>query len=64
MPAILLRFIAVALLAYIAGATITPLVWTQVMAKQAEETLSPFLLISGGILLFGVGYVLKQFLHR
>lgn len=64
MPGLLLRFFVVALLAYLAGATITPLVWAQVMAKQAEETLSPFLLLSGGILFLGIGYVLKQFLRR
>lgn len=64
MPALLLRFVVVALLAYLAGSTITPLLWAQAMTKQAEETLSPFLLLSGGILLFGIGYVLKQFLRR
>jgi hypothetical protein len=48
----------------VAGATVTPLVWAPVVARQAEETLSPFLLLSGGILLFGIGYVLKQFLRR
>lgn len=64
MPALLLRFVVVAVLAYLAGATITPLLWAQVLTTQAEETLSPFLLLSGGILLFGIGYVLKQFLRR
>jgi hypothetical protein len=64
MPALILRLVVVALLAYVAGATVTPLVWAPVVARQAEETLSPFLLLSGGILLFGIGYVLKQFLRR
>lgn len=64
MPALLLRFVVVALLAYLAGATITPLVWAHAVTEQAKETLSPFLLLSGGILLLGIGYVLKQILRR
>lgn len=64
MPGLLLRLVIVALIAYIAGATITPVVWAQVMTQQAEETLSPFMFLSGGFLLLGIGYVLKQILHR
>lgn len=64
MPGLILRFVIVAMLAYIAGSTITPLVWAKVMTVQAEKTLSPFMLLSGGILLIGIGYVLKQILNR
>ena len=45
MPALLLRFLVVALLAYVAGSTITPLIYTQSVTAQAKETLSP---LSGG----------------
>ncbi len=64
MPALLLRFLVVALLAYVAGSTITPLIYTQSVTAQAKETLSPFMICSAGILLFGVGYAVKQIFHR
>lgn len=64
MPALILRLIIIGVLAYLAGATITPLVWGQVMVKEAKDTLSPFAMLSGGILLFGVGYSIKQIFHR
>lgn len=64
MPALILRFVAVALLAYLAGSTITPLLWARAMTTQAEQTLSPFMLLSSGILLIGVGYAVKQIFHR
>ena len=64
MPALILRFVVVAVLAYIVGSTITPLIWAQTMTRQAEQTLSPFMLLSAGVLLFGVGYAVKQLFHR
>lgn len=64
MPALLLRFLVVALLAYVAGSTITPMVYAQAVQTQASQTLSPFMLFSGGILLFGVGYAVKNLFHR
>jgi hypothetical protein len=64
MPALLLRFLVVGLLAYLAGSTITPLLYTQSVTAQAKDTLSPFMLLSVGILLFGVGYAVKQLFHR
>ena len=64
MPLLILRIILIALLAYVAGSTITPLVWAPVMVKQAQATLTPFAMLSGGILLFGVGYAVKQLFHR
>ena len=64
MPALILRFVVIAVLAYLAGATITPLVWAPVMVKEAQATLSPFAMLSGGIMLFGIGYAIKQLFHR
>jgi hypothetical protein len=64
MPAILLRIIVVAALAFIAGSTITPLIWASAVKTQAEQTLSPFLLFSGGILLLGLGYAAKNLFRR
>lgn len=64
MPALILRIVVIAVLAYLAGATITPLLWGQVMVREAKETLSPFAMLSGGILLFGAGYSIKQIFHR
>ena len=64
MPLLIIRIILIALLAYVAGSTITPLVWAPVMVKQAQTTLTPFAMLSGGVLLFGVGYAIKQLFHR
>lgn len=64
MPALILRIVVIALLAYVAGATITPLIWTKTVTQQAQTTLSPFMLLSCGILLIGVGYAVKQLFHR
>jgi hypothetical protein len=64
MPVLLLRILLVATLAYIAGSTITPLMWASAVKTQAEQTLSPFMLLSGGVLLLGVGYAVKQLFHR
>lgn len=64
MPALLIRFLVVGLLAYVAGATVTPLIYAQSVTTQAKDTLSPFMLLSCGILLFGVGYAVKQLFHK
>jgi hypothetical protein len=64
MPVLILRFLIVALLAYAAGATVPSLIYAQAVTTQAKETLSPFMICSAGILLFGVGYVVKQIFHR
>jgi hypothetical protein len=64
MPALILRIVVIAVLAYLAGATVTPLLWGQAMVQEAKTTLSPFAMLSGGILLFGVGYSIKQIFHR
>ena len=64
MPALILRFAAVALLAYLAGSTVTPILWAHAVSQDAQQTLSPFMLLSGGILLIGVGYAVKQVFHR
>jgi hypothetical protein len=64
MPALIIRFLVVGLLSYIAGSAITPLLYTQSVTAQAKDTLSPFMLLSVGVLLFGVGYAVKQLFHR
>ena len=56
----LLRFIVGCLLAYIAGAVITPLLWGPVLVQQSKETLSPFLLLAAGIFLAALGYAIGQ----
>ncbi len=64
MPVLLLRILLVATLAYIAGATVTPLMWANAVKAEAQQTLSPFMLLSGGVLLIGVGYAAKNLFHR
>ena len=57
---ILLRLVVVVALAYIAGSTITPLLWGPVLARQSKEIISPFVLLSAGVFLAAVGYAICQ----
>jgi hypothetical protein len=57
---LLLRFVVGCLLAYIAGSVITPFLWGPVLAQQSKEIVSPFLVLSGGIFLAAIGYVIGQ----
>ena len=60
MPALFLRILIGCVLCYIAGSIITPLVWVPVLARQSQEIVSPFLVLSGGIFLAAIGYVIGQ----
>ena len=57
---ILLRLLVVCLLCYVAGSVITPFLWGPVLAQQSKEIVSPFLVLSGGIFLAAIGYVIGQ----
>ena len=59
MPLILRIVVAVAL-AFIAGATITPLLWRAVLLHEGKEILSPFAMLSAGILITAVCVAVAQ----
>jgi hypothetical protein len=54
-----LRFLVVAVVAFVAGSTVTPLLW-QPLLQQSQEILSPFALLSAAIFVAAVGYVIGQ----
>ena len=57
---LLLRLVVVIALAYLAGSTLTPLLWGPVLARQSRDILSPFALTSAGIFIAALGYALSQ----
>lgn len=59
MPVILRVVLAVAL-AFIAGATLTPILWRAVLLQQGREILSPFAMLSAGILITAVCIAVAQ----
>ena len=60
MPALILRLIIAVTLAFVAGATITPLLWRAVLVQQSKEVLSPFAMLSAGILITAIGIAIAQ----
>ena len=60
MPALILRLIIAVALAFVAGATITPLLWRAVLVQQSKEVLSPFAMLSAGILITAIGIAIAQ----
>lgn len=57
---VLLRFLVVAVVAFIAGSTVTPLLWQPVLVQQSKQILSPYALVSVAIFLAALGYVIGQ----
>jgi hypothetical protein len=57
---ILLRLILALALAFIAGATVTPMLWRAVLLQQGKEILSPFAMLSAGILITAVCIAVAQ----
>ncbi|EIP96375.1 hypothetical protein OpiT1DRAFT_00790 [Opitutaceae bacterium TAV1] len=64
MPALLLRLALLVALSYVAGATVTPLLWKPALAEQTKTILSPFAMLSGAILVASVAYALGQLRRR
>ena len=64
MPVLILRFIVVAVLAFIAGSVVTPLLWRPMLIQQSREILSPYTAISAAILIAAVGYAVGQWKGR
>lgn len=56
---ILLRFVLAVVVAFVAGATLTPLLWRGVL-DQGKEILSPFGMLSAGILITAVCIAVAQ----
>ncbi len=57
---ILLRFLVVAVLAYVLGSTVTPLLWHPVLVQQGKEILSPYAVFSTALMIVAVGYAVGQ----
>ena len=57
---LLLRFVITAVIAFLAGSTVTPLLWRPVMLQQSREILNPYTTVSAAILIAAVGYALGQ----
>lgn len=62
MPAILRVIIAV-VIAFLAGSTVSPLLWRPVV-QQSREILSPFAVVSAAILIAAIGYAAGQWRQR
>ncbi len=56
---LILRFVLAVVVAFAAGATITPLLWRGVL-DQGKEILSPFGLLSAGIFITAVCIAVAQ----
>ena len=60
MPVLLLRILLALAVAFIAGATVTPLLWRAVILHQGKEILSPFAMLSAGILITAICIAVAQ----
>lgn len=60
MPVLILRLIVAVTLAFIAGATLTPLLYRAALVQQSKEVLSPFAMLSAGILITAIGIAIAQ----
>ena len=61
---LLLRFLIVGILAYIAGSTITPLLWAPVLAQQSKQILSPFAMLSAAIFIFAAVLAVREWRRK
>ena len=57
---VILRIIVAVVLAFIAGSVVTPLLWRTVLVEQGREILSPFGMLSAGILVIAVCIAVAQ----
>ncbi len=57
---VILRILVAVVLAFIAGSVVTPLLWRTVLVEQGKEILSPFGMLSAGILVIAVCIAIAQ----
>ena len=57
---VILRIIVAVVLAFIAGSVVTPLLWRTVLVEQGKEILSPFGMLSAGILVIAICIAVAQ----
>ena len=57
---VILRILVAVVLAFIAGSVVTPLLWRTVLVEQGKEILSPFGMLSAGILVIAVCIAVAQ----
>jgi hypothetical protein len=60
MPVLLLRLVVVAAVAFVAGATLTPVLWRTLILQESKAILSPFAMLSAGILITAVCIAVAQ----
>ncbi len=60
MPVLLLRLVIATTVAFIAGATLTPVLWRTLIIQESKEILSPFAMLSAGILITAVCIAVAQ----
>jgi hypothetical protein len=57
---VLLRILVAVVLAFVAGSVVTPLLWRTLLVEQGKEILSPFGMLSAGILIAAIGIAVAQ----
>jgi hypothetical protein len=61
---LLLRIIMVGVFAYLAGSTLTPLLWGPVLAQQSKQILSPFAVLSAAIFIIAVVFAVREWRRK
>lgn len=57
---LVLRFLIMGVMAYIAGSVITPILWGPLLVQQSKQILSPFMMLSAAILIFAVVKAVRE----
>ncbi|RRJ94320.1 hypothetical protein Ga0100231_008075 [Opitutaceae bacterium TAV4] len=60
----ILRLVVMLALSYIAGSTLTPLLWGPVLARDAQQILSPFMVFSIAVLVIAVVLAVREWRGR
>ena len=60
----LLRLVVVGVLAYLAGSTLTPLLWAPILAQQSKQILSPFAVLSSAIFIFAAVLAVREWRRK
>lgn len=61
---LVLRLVVVGILSYLAGSTLTPLLWAPVLGQQSKQILSPFAVLSAAIFIIAVVLAVKEWRRK
>lgn len=61
---LLLRLVVVGVLAYLAGSTVTPLLWGPILGQQSKQILSPFAMLSAAIFIIAVVLAVREWRRK